>query len=48
LKEEAPDFTLKNSLWKRQRNCHKTDYGMSDEGQEIFPSPNPTFINVTP
>jgi len=31
MKEEAPDCTLENSLWKGLWNCHKTDYRMSDE-----------------
>jgi hypothetical protein len=48
FKEEAPDRTLENSLWKRLWTCHKTDYRMSDEGQEIFLSPGPNFINVKP
>ena len=48
LKENAPDHTLVNSLWKAQWTCHTTDYRMNDERHEIFPSPDSTFINVKP
>jgi len=31
-------------LW----TCRKADYRMSNEGQEIFPSPDPTLIDFKP